>query len=80
VTGSKGLYLHSTKSKLTKEGAKFTRIIEPATLIITNSGATLGVPKITTFTAGANDGIAMFLNLKGATREFLYYVLESKTK
>lgn len=64
VTGTPGMYLDGTRAKLTREGANFTRLIPPATLIITNSGATLGVPKITRELSGANDGIAVFLNLK----------------
>lgn len=79
VTGSSGLYLSSTRSLLTKDGAQHTRTIQPGTLIISNSGATLGVPKITTIAAGANDGIAMFLEPKGLSKEFLYFFLESKT-
>jgi len=64
---------------LTEAGAKHTRTIQPGTLIISNSGATLGVPKITTITAGANDGIAMFIEPKGLSKEFMYFFLESKT-
>jgi len=79
VTGTYGMHLEFTKSKLTQEGSAHTRIIEPKTLIITNSGATLGVPKITRFRAGANDGIAVFMNLKGISNEYLYFVLESRT-
>jgi type I restriction enzyme S subunit len=73
------MYLEGTRTRLTKEGANFTRHIPPETLIITNSGATLGVPKITQDLAGANDGIAVFLNLKGVSKECLFYILESKT-
>lgn len=79
VTGTSGMYLHGTRAKLTVEGAKFTRLIPPATLILTNSGATLGVPKITRELSGANDGIAVFLNLKDVSKECLFYILESKT-
>lgn len=79
VTGKSGMYLHGTRTKLTKEGANFTRHIPPATLIITNSGATLGVPKITQELSGANDGIAVFLNLRGISKECLFYILQSKT-
>jgi type I restriction enzyme S subunit len=79
VTRAPGMYLEGTKSKLTEEGARYTRVIPPQTLIMTNSGATLGVPKITREISGANDGIAMFLNLDGVGNEFLYYCLESKT-
>ncbi|MGE4096296.1 MAG: restriction endonuclease subunit S [Candidatus Binatia bacterium] len=80
VTGMPGMYLDGTRTKLTKEGANFTRLIPPATLIITNSGATLGVPKITRELSGANDGIAVFLNLKDVSKECLFYILESKTE
>lgn len=80
VTGVPGMYLNGTRTKLTKEGANFTRLIPPATLIITNSGATLGVPKITRESSGANDGIAVFLNLKDISKECLFYILESQTE
>jgi len=80
VTGVPGMYLNGTRTKLTKEGANFTRLIPPATLIITNSGATLGVPKITRELSGANDGIAVFLNLKDISKECLFYILESQTE
>lgn len=79
VTSAYGMHLEKTKSFLTEEGAKFTRTIPPNTLILTNSGATLGVPKITKIKAGANDGIAMLLNPAGVTNEYLYFVLESRT-
>lgn len=80
VTGMPGMYLNGTRTKLTKAGANFTRLIPPATLIITNSGATLGVPKITRELSGANDGIAVFLNLKNISKECLFYILESQTE
>jgi type I restriction enzyme, S subunit len=80
VTGKSGMYLEGTRTRLTKEGSTFTRHIPPATLIITNSGATLDVPKITQALSGANDGIAVFLNLKDILKECLFYILESKTE
>ena len=80
VTGISSVYLTSTRSKLTQEGSKHTRIIPAGTLIISNSGATLGVPKITSISAGANDGIAMFLEPQGLLKEFMYFFLESKTE
>lgn len=80
VTGISSVYLTSTRSKLTQEGSKHTRIIPAGTLIISNSGATLGVPKITSISAGANDGIAMFLDPQGLSKEFMYFFLESKTE
>jgi len=47
--------------------------------MLTNSGATLGVPKISKIESGANDGIAMFLYIDGLNIEFFYYYLSSKT-
>jgi type I restriction enzyme, S subunit len=79
VTGIGHPWLSSTKSKLTEAGSKLTRIIEPGTLLLTNSGATLGVPKISSIRAGANDGIAMLLDPEADTL-FLYYWLSSQTK
>ncbi len=79
VTKDKGMYLRSTASSLTKDGSAKTRILNAGTLLLTNSGATLGVPKILMIRAGANDGIAAFLNLN-ADREFLYYFLQSRTR
>lgn len=81
VTSNSKMYLDSTRTALTNEGAKHTRILESGTLILTNSGATLGVPKITKIEAGANDGIAAFLSIKpNYSKKFLYYFLQSKTK
>ena len=60
-------------------GSKQTRILHPNTVVLANSGATLGVPKILKITAGANDGIAAFLELKAVSKYFLYYYLQSLT-
>jgi type I restriction enzyme, S subunit len=73
-------FLTSTATMLTREGTRHTRILEPNTVLLTNSGATLGVPKITRIRAGANDGIAAFLELRRMSRLFLYYVLQMHTR
>ncbi|MBL7877929.1 MAG: restriction endonuclease subunit S [Cyclobacteriaceae bacterium] len=65
---------------LTEEGAKHTRIIPPNTVLLSNSGFSLGVPRILQFEAGANDGVAAFLELRDVKEEFLYYFLDSKTE
>lgn len=80
VTRLDGLYLHATSSKLTKDGADRTRIIEPGTVLLTNSGATLGVPAISEIQAGANDGIAAFLDLRGVDPEYLCHFLSARTR
>lgn len=80
ITRSSGIYLDQTESKLTRAGAEQTRIIPANTLLLANSGATLGVPKITRIEAGANDGVAAFLDLKELSREFAFFFLETQTQ
>jgi len=79
VTKDTTPYLRFTKNMLTKEGAACTRIFPPITLLLTNSGATLGVPKILEIQAGANDGIAGFLKLNIDMR-YAYYLLLERTQ
>lgn len=70
------VYLNSTTTYLTEEGKRNSRTLDSGTLILTNSGATLGVPKIMSMQACANDGIAAFLQLSDeAEKLFLYYYL-----
>ncbi|RLS59373.1 MAG: restriction endonuclease subunit S [Planctomycetota bacterium] len=58
-----------------------SRIIFPGTLLLTNSGATLGVPKITHIQGCINDGVAAFLRMRpGVIHEYLYYYWSSQTK
>lgn len=79
VTGDPGMFLTSTRTALTKLGVAYSRVLEPGTLILTNSGATLGVPKITSIRAAANDGIAALINLRGVEPKFLYFWLQNCT-
>ena len=52
-----------------------SRTIDSGTLVLTNSGATLGVPKILGITGCANDGILAFLDLNAnANKKYLYFV------
>lgn len=75
------IYVSQTIGFLTEEGAKYSRTLENGTLIIANSGATLGVAKILAVKCCANDGIAAFIDLnKDADKLFLYYVLNAKTR
>ncbi len=74
--------IHSTASRLTHEGVNFSRILEAGTLVLANSGATLGVPKILSIRACANDGVAAFLDLQQerVDQSYLYYLLQDLTK
>jgi type I restriction enzyme S subunit len=81
ITSSENVYLESTRSMLTEAGADCTRIFEPGTVLLSNSGATLGVPKITSIRAGANDGVAGFLDLNPSIDPlFLYFALSTLTR
>ena len=80
VTKDDGIYLTSTSTMLTEAGSERSRILDEGTLVLTNSGATLGQPKILSLTGCANDGIAAFLHLSPeADKHFLYYYLTSQT-
>jgi len=78
VTKGDGLYLYETKSFLTFAGKEKSRFIEEGTLLLSNSGATLGVPKISMISGCINDGSVAFTNLS-VNQLFLFYVFKSLT-
>lgn len=78
VTNATGKYITSTETFLTELGANQTRILEPETLILSNSGATLGVPRITLVKGGINDGSVAFMNLN-IERDYMYYFFTTHT-
>ena len=80
ITNVPGPYVYTTKHTIKEAGLKKTRMISPNTLLLTNSGATLGVPAICTFDTAINDGIAAFLNLNPDFILFYYYFWLGKTK
>ena len=59
VTKDSGKFLTQTGTGLTEEGAERSRFINPGDLLLTNSGATLGVPKLSTIRGCMNDGVAV---------------------
>lgn len=78
VTKGDGKYIDGTETYLTFEGAKQSRIVEEGTLLLSNSGATLGVPKITRIRGCINDGSVAFYNLS-INQEFLLYLFKGRT-
>lgn len=75
------LIVRETASKLTEDGVIYSRTLEPGTLIIANSGATLGVAKLLGLQCCANDGIAALLNLdKQVSPLFLAYSFNTQTE
>ena len=74
------LIVSETESRLTEEGSLQSRTLIAGTLIIANSGATLGVAKILSIKCCANDGIAALLNLrKRVCSKYLAQFINSKT-
>ena len=79
ITRNPGPYVNSTEYTIKEAGLKKTRMVKSNTLLLTNSGATLGVPAICTFDTTFNDGIAAFLGLDPDYLLFHYYYWTSKT-
>ncbi len=80
LTKDNKVYLTTFEYTIKEAGLHKTRQIEPDTLLLTNSGATLGVPKICKIKATMNDGIAAFLDLDKRSLYYLYYFWVSKTR
>jgi type I restriction enzyme S subunit len=80
LTKDDGIYLTTFKYTIKEPGLHKTRRISPNTLLLSNSGATLGVPKICMIDATMNDGVAAFLELDARSNHYLYYFWLSKTR
>ncbi len=74
------IYVNSTATMLTRLGSFQSRILERGTLIISNSGATLGVAKILGIKCCANDGVAAIINQRVGDKIFLVQYINTKTK
>ncbi len=79
LTGYEGKYCNTFTHTIKKAGLFKTRYVEANTLMLTNSGATLGVPRICTFPTTFNDGIAAFLGIENLNKEFLFFFLREKS-
>ena len=79
LTRSTTKYVNTYTYTIKEAGLHKTRLLESGTLVISNSGATLGVPRILSIKATANDGIAAFLDLNESRIEYLYHYWDSKT-
>lgn len=79
LTRDNFMYVTYAQNSIKEAGLVKTRQIEVNTLLLTNSGATLGVPKINTFPATINDGIAAFLYLPQELQYYMYWFLKANT-
>jgi len=80
LTQDEHMYIYKVKKFLNEEGKKRSRYLESDTLMITNSGATLGVPKILKIGGCVNDGIVAMLEVDSPLKEYLYYYLKNLTR
>lgn len=78
ITKDDEIYLTETESCLTQKGSQQCRVFPSGTLLLSNSGATLGVPKILSINANANDGVVGFEKLN-INHEFAYFYLSTLT-
>jgi len=79
ITKDDEIYLNETETFLTKKGSDQCRVFTSGTLLLSNSGATLGIPKILRINANANDGVVGFERLS-LNREFAYFYLSTLTE
>ncbi len=81
ITKDSGKYLLKTETGLTEEGSTRSRFINPGDLLLTNSGATLGVPKISKIKGCMNDGVAVLrLFHTENVNDFAFLYLNSQTQ
>ncbi|WP_329867118.1 restriction endonuclease subunit S [Stenotrophomonas hibiscicola] len=78
ITKDDEIYLDETETFLTKKGSDQCRVFSKGTLLLSNSGATLGVPKILMIDANANDGVVGFENIS-LDKEYSYLYLATLT-
>ncbi|WP_035466350.1 restriction endonuclease subunit S [Burkholderia sp. WSM2232] len=81
VTKDDTYFLETVSEYLTPDGIQNSQKFESGTVVFTNSGATLGVPKILKIDCCANDGILAFKNLSRDVEPlFLYMFLSTTTE
>jgi type I restriction enzyme, S subunit len=80
LTKDTGKHLFETATGLTEAGSERSRFINPGDLLLTNSGATLGVPKISQIRGCLNDGVAVLRRFHSFDlNEFAYLYLTHQT-
>lgn len=79
ITADQNPYLTLVPETVTEAGRERSRYLEPHTLLLTNSGATLGVPKITLIGGCINDGVAALLYVVYPLKLYLLYFLHTQT-
>lgn len=77
ITRNSGKFVEGYKYTIKPAGLNKTRYVDERVVLLTNSGATLGVPAILNFPATFNDGVAAFQSLSvHVHEEYLYLSLK----
>ena len=74
------LQVRHTESGLTEEGSKRSRTLQPETVIIANSGATLGIAKVSAIKCCANDGVAAIIDQHNGNKAFICHCINAQTQ
>jgi type I restriction enzyme S subunit len=74
------LDIRHTETRLTEEGSKRSRTLQAGTVIIANSGATLGIAKVSTIECCANDGVAAIIDQHAGEKAFVCHCINSQTQ
>ncbi len=81
ITRKTTKFVEGFNATITEAGLHKTRFIETRTVLLSNSGATLGIPAICTFPATFNDGVAAFVEKSQFIfDEYLYLYLSTLSK
>jgi type I restriction enzyme S subunit len=81
ITRKSGKYVEGYNFTIKEAGLKKTRYIDERTVLLSNSGATLGIPAICDFPTTFNDGVAAFVELDPAIYdEYLYLCLKNLSR
>jgi type I restriction enzyme S subunit len=80
ATRSVGRYLSSTEVFVNEEGARRSVRVAPGTLLISNSGVSLGFAVIAGVEGCIHDGWLLVENLHHLDRDYLYYVVNLLTR
>jgi len=79
LTADDSMYLNAVSQFVTEAGRDASRFIDAGTLLLTNSGATLGVPKITNIGGCINDGSVALLDVDDPLKIYMYWYLRTQT-
>jgi type I restriction enzyme S subunit len=73
ATSAPGRYIDATEATVNELGASFSVRVPKGSLIVANSGVSLGFPRITGVEGCIHDGWLYLRDFSGVSRDYLYY-------